>query len=191
MKDLCSGLTKDEDGIGFNAAIQLVIGNGTEVVSLHHQRKANADNKKPDKLSDVYGSNWLTAGQGSVLLLWGEPGARSVELSHLKQPQERIPPIIINHEHASGESAATDPMERLLELARNAGDLGITEAEAVRAIFDIGQLDDGYDNAKKSVRRRLDRLVDHKHLVYAAGSRGGSGGGGKAARWTIKGDETG
>ena len=191
VKDMCSGLTGAEDGIGFNAAIQEVIRSGTEVVSLHHQRKANADNKKPDKLADVYGSNWLTAGQGSVLLLWGEPGAKLVELSHLKQPQDRIPPLIITHEHGRGESAATDPYERVIELATTAGDLGITEEEAVRAIFDIGKLDDGYDNAKKSVRRRLDKLVSEERLDYTAGSRGGAGGGGIAARWTVTSKETG
>lgn len=185
VKDLCSGLTGDENGMGFNAAIQAVIAAGVDVVSNHHQRKANADNKKPDKLADVYGSNWITAGQGSVLLLWGEPGASSVELSHLKQPMERMPPLIINHQRASGESAASDPLELLVELATIAGADGITEAECVRALFDVGKGDDGYENYKKTVRRRLDKLTDAKRFAYTAGSRGGSGGGGNPARWSI------
>ena len=41
---------------------------------------------KPKRLADVYGSRWLTAGMGSVLLLWGEPGDLVVEVRHLKQP---------------------------------------------------------------------------------------------------------
>jgi hypothetical protein len=34
---------------GFNAAMQRVLANGTEFISLHHQRKANSDNKKPGR----------------------------------------------------------------------------------------------------------------------------------------------
>jgi hypothetical protein len=35
---------------------------------------------------DVYGSTWLTAGTGSVILLHGEPGDPIVSMHHLKKP---------------------------------------------------------------------------------------------------------
>ncbi len=86
LKDVAVKLTDDEVGSRVNAEIQEVIANGIELVADHHQRKASADNKKPRTLADAYGSVWLTAGCGSVLLLWGEAGDPIVELSHLKQP---------------------------------------------------------------------------------------------------------
>ena len=60
-----------------------------EVVVSHHQRKATGYNKKPTTLADVYGSTWLTAGAGSVVLLWGEAGDPIVELTHLGSPRMR------------------------------------------------------------------------------------------------------
>ncbi|MEO3761219.1 bifunctional DNA primase/polymerase [Mycobacterium sp. B14F4] len=188
LKDLASGLATDDGGAGFNAAMQRVLANGTEFVSLHHQRKANADNKKPNKLSDVYGSTWLTSGQGSVLLLWGEPGASKVELSHLKQPQEVVGPLIVDHAHGSGESVASDPIERLIELARLAGVEGFIESEAVAALHDIDRDHEDYDKCRKKVGRKLARLVDEGVLLYEKGSRGGSGGGGTPSRWRYAAD---
>lgn len=186
LKDLLSGLIGDDDGIGFNDAMQRVIENGTEFLSLHQQRKATAENRKPAQLSDVYGSGWLTAGQGSVLLLWGEPGASSVELSHLKQPQERVGPLIIKHEHGEGASTKVDPAQVITVLAERAGETGITEADAVAEVFGIDNpAEPGYVAAKSSVRRTLNNLARDTVLTYEAGTRGGSGGGGTAARWRI------
>ncbi|BAH53678.1 hypothetical protein ROP_54310 [Rhodococcus opacus B4] len=184
LKDLAGGLSTDETGGAINSAMQLILANGTEFIDLHHQRKANAENKKPDKLADVYGSGWLTAGLGSVLLAWGEPGARTVELSHLKQPQEKVGPLMVNHTHGTGASYAADPLEKLTELAISAGPAGITEAEAVRALFDVGSDDDEYTARRSNARRKLKRLTEDGVLKYRAGSRGGKGGGGNAARYT-------
>ncbi|MCZ4520722.1 AAA family ATPase [Rhodococcus ruber] len=184
LKDLASGLASDEVGSGINTAMQHILADGTEYVDLHHQRKANADNRKPDKLSDVYGSGWLTAGKGSVVLLWGDPGASTVELSHLKQPMDRVGPLIVDHAHGAGASVSADPTEQLVQLALAAGAVGITEAACVRAIFDEDRDDDGYTAHKSVVRRRLNRLTRDGVLDYRAGSKGGNGGGGNAATWT-------
>ena len=184
LKDLATGLAKDDVGAGVNAAMQRVIAAGTEFVVLHHQRKATADNHKPDKLSDVYGNSWITAGLGSVLLLWGEAGAARVELSHLKQPQEKVGPLIVDHTHGAGQSAASDPTARLTEMAHVGGTTGITLVEAVRGVYGVGQDDDGWLSAKGKVRRRLDKLTVDGLLTYDKGSPGGSGGGGKPAKWT-------
>jgi hypothetical protein len=185
VKDMCAGLTGDENGLGFNSAVQLVLESGTEVVSNHHQRKATSDNKKPNTLSDVYGNGWLTAGHGSVILLWGKPGAKTVELSHLKQPQETVGPLTVSHAHTTGNSSQVDIKTTVLSMATNAGSAGITEAQCVKKIFDIESDDDNYAVSKKRVRRQLDAMVADKLLTYTKGTRGGSQGGGTAARWRV------
>jgi archaellum biogenesis ATPase FlaH len=49
---------------------------------LHHNRKAQATNKKPNKLADVYGSQYITSYATTVLGLW--PAGEHIELSALK-----------------------------------------------------------------------------------------------------------
>lgn len=50
---------------------------------IHHQRKAQATNKKPTDLSDVYGSHYITARATSVYCLW--PEGEQIEVSCLKK----------------------------------------------------------------------------------------------------------
>ncbi len=185
LKDLAAGLTTDEGGGGVNAAMQAVLADGTEFIDLHHQRKANADNPKPARLSDVYGSTWLTSGHGSVLLAWGSAGDETIELTHLKQPQEKVGPLIVNHSHADGASQVVDHGAALLGLALTAGADGITEARAVWALFGTDPDDEFYSNHKKSVRRRFDKLTNDGVVRHEPGKRGGLGGGGSAARWVV------
>lgn len=185
LKDLASGLGEDAVGSGINTAMQSILANGTEFIDLHHQRKATSDNRKPDKLADVFGSTWLTSGMGSVLLVWGEAGAQRVELTHLKQPASPVGPLILDHSHAQGVSSAADPEAMVLQLATEAGASGITEAVAVEAVY--GDIEDENERsaAKKRIRRRLDKLTREGLLRYVAGSKGGSGGGGRAATWLV------
>lgn len=44
---------------------------------IHHHRKASGDNKKPNKLADVYGSQYITARPTTVFCLWdnGDPNS--------------------------------------------------------------------------------------------------------------------
>jgi replicative DNA helicase len=73
LKDMAVGLTEDAIGAAVNMALQETVASGIELVDLHHQRTGQAG-RKPRSLEDVYGSTWLTAGHGSVVLLRGEPG---------------------------------------------------------------------------------------------------------------------
>jgi replicative DNA helicase len=84
LKDLALKLSDDETGAVLHSALQRTLVEGVEVLGLHHQRKNAASGGKPKGLEDVYGSTWITAGAGSVILLWGEAGDPVVELSHLK-----------------------------------------------------------------------------------------------------------
>lgn len=50
---------------------------------IHHNRKAQGDNKKPNKLADVYGNQYLVNRATSVYCLW--PAGSSIEVIPLKK----------------------------------------------------------------------------------------------------------
>ena len=51
---------------------------------IHHQRKATSDNRKPKKLSDVYGSQYITARASTVMCLWPTSQDNTKEVIPLK-----------------------------------------------------------------------------------------------------------
>lgn len=155
LKDIALDLSSDETGSRVNLAFQEVIARGIEVCDLHHQRKEGpAGTAKPKRLADVYGSRWLTAGIGSVILLWGEAGDAIVELSHLKQPAEEVGPFEVIHDHIQGrtviESGAT---EEIL------GELAVTGCEVIELARRIFKTDDPSKNQKQKAYRKLEGLV--------------------------------
>lgn len=100
VKDMLTSVTSDESGLAFNTAVQLILAGGTDTLADHHLRKATADNRKPDKLSDVYGSNWLTAGQGSVVLLWVRRWRGRWSCAISSPIREPVRPLAVNYDHA-------------------------------------------------------------------------------------------
>ncbi|HTA32999.1 MAG TPA: AAA family ATPase [Solirubrobacteraceae bacterium] len=160
IKDLASKLSTDETGGAINRAFSLVLAADIELAASHHQRKATAENKKPTKVDDVFGSTWITAGAGSVILLWGEPGDTTIELSHLKPAAEPLGPFEIEHDHDHGITTRperADPWS-VLQAATNGG---VTVADATNAIY-------GTKHEKKhtvAVRRKLDRYVKEQYAV--------------------------
>jgi AAA domain len=179
LKDLALRLSDEATGAAINAAIQELIATGRQVLVLHHQRKANGENKTPDSLADVYGSGWLTAGLGSVVYLKGQPGATSIELHHLKQPAEPVGPLTIRHDQATGTSCVADAAADVLSLVLKAGSHGVTLVEVAGEAF--GSIS---DPAQGRARRELNKLVREGALVYLPGSSGGRGGGAKEpGRW--------
>jgi hypothetical protein len=161
LKDLAMDLSKDETGGRVNRALQLLIADGIEVCDLHHPRKAPAGAPhKPNNLSDVYGSGWLTAGHGSVVLLWGNPGDPIVELSHLKQPNEEVGPmrVIIDHERgALSVFEGGDPYAILRDSATP-----MAARDVARVLFST---DKPTANDVEKARRKLDKLTD-KGLAF-------------------------
>ena len=133
LKDVQAELSKDEVGSWVNIAFQELIASGCQLVVNHHQRKEQNGRGKPKRLADVYGSRWLTAGMGSVLGLWGEPGDLVVELRHLKQPVEDIGDANILHDHARGRSTVEEAVD-LVEVLRDAPH-GITVQEVAIRMF--------------------------------------------------------
>jgi replicative DNA helicase len=154
LKDVAVKLTDDEVGARVNAERQRVVAADYELVEIHHQRKASPENRRPRQLDDVYGSTWLTAGVGSVLLLWAKPGDPLVELRHLKQPAGEIGPHTVAVDHAAGEMRLHQPVE-LKQLVAEALNGGLTVRDAATHLF--GSPDPDRDEIEKA-RRRLEAL---------------------------------
>lgn len=155
LKDAAIKLSDDETGGNVNRAIQMCNAEDVDVCVLHHQRKGQ-DGAKPNKLEDVYGSTWLTAGTGSVILVWGEAGAEIVELTHLKQPVDIVGPLTVHHDHIHGISTVESGFNVLQYLAQR-GAAGSTVIEAARAQHGVA---DPSDAKRRQTARRLNRLVE-------------------------------
>lgn len=156
LKDVAVGLKEDEVGAAYNRARQLAITHaGVEIIEAHHQTKRGAGGTgKPDSLADVYGSGWLTAGAGSVLLLWGEAGDPIVEMRHLKQPHEPVGPLRIRHDHQAGTSHTWHVTDLVLLASAAIG--GITAKQAATALFDTQK---PTASQTEKARRKLEALA--------------------------------
>ena len=155
VKDAAVGLTEDEVAAAYNRARQTALAAGVQVLELHHLVKRGPNGAKPTQLADVYGSAWLTAGAGSVVLLWGAGGDPLVDWHHLKQPAAEVGPMKVEHDHVGGRSSvwhATD-LDSLLVAA---GSRGVTARQAAAALFST---DDPDEKESKRAARRLDKMV--------------------------------
>ena len=178
VKDVAADLSREETGLGLNRAFQTCCAEGVDVLALHHQRKAQAGAGKPNKLADVYGSRWLTAGAGSVVMLWGEAGDPVVDFTHLKQPDEPVGPFQIVHDHLAGTSSVVEHVDAYTIVMRSAN--GVTAQDVAKAIYG----DDGR-NAKEKAKRQLDRLYGENKVHREDGTRGGPGGSGSARYYPV------
>lgn len=176
LKDAALKLTDDEVGATYNRARQLAITAGVEVLELHHLVKRNAEGKPPSSLADVYGSAWLTAGAGSVLVLTGEPGDPVVRALHLKQPREPWGPMWLAHDHERGRTSVHNRVD-LLELLAITGVQ--TAASAATALFECEKPSRAQT---MKATRQLDRLV-RSGLAWSEPGRPGGEGGSTATRY--------
>lgn len=154
LKDAAVKLVDDEIGGNVNRAIQWCLSAGIDVLALHHQRKG-VGGEKPTKLEDLYGSSWISAGAGSVILLWGEAGSETVEMTHLKQPMDPVGPWHVEHDHQTGESVVSRGFD-VLAFIRSRPD-GVTVAEVAQAA--TGRVQTSGSASWKRAERRLRRLV--------------------------------
>lgn len=162
IKDAAVGLSDDEVGAGYNRARQRLLTAGVELLELHHTIKRTAGGGKPRELEDVYGSVWITAGAGSVLLLDGKPGDAVVRLHHLKQPADEVGPLQVLHDHDRGLSSIVGEVD-LVEVARHRGGITATAAATV-----LGSVDPDRNTVERA-RRRLERLADRGLLTRSTG----------------------
>lgn len=167
LKDAAVKLTDDETGGNINRAIQLCNANDVDVLVLHHTRKGEAGAKTgPATLADIYGSTWITAGAGSVLLLHGEPGSEAVDLIHLKQPTEPVGPLKLEHDHSRGTTKVVQGFDPLAYI-RHRGATGATMAEISQAQWGAPQKA-GSANYKRTARK-IGTLVTRGLLVCPDG----------------------
>jgi len=160
LKDMAAPLSSDEVGSAINRAIGGLIAAGIEFVGSHHQRKATSENKKPRSLDDVYGSTWITAGAGSVLLAWGEAGDPIIELTHLKQPAEEVGPLELVHDHQRGVTTRRDRLDAWTVL-QGANVTGITAGDAALATYGPTATKAQIEKA----RRKLEKFVTDGNAV--------------------------
>lgn len=169
IKDAAVGISKDEVGAGYNRARQNALTEGVEVIELHHMRKSGSDNKQPNTLDDIYGSTWLTAGAGSVALLWGEAGDPVVGWRHLKQPEAEVGPFQIAHDHDTGISEIEEGID-LVSLVIRCGVRGLTAHDYAVQLYSVTKPTPAQ---KKKAMRALDKKVDQGVLSCVPGSAGG------------------
>ena len=178
LKDAALGLSDDEVGAGWNRARQMAIEAGTELVELHHPRKGQ-DGRKPSKLDDVYGSRWIPAGAGSILLLWGEAGDPVVSMTHLKPILATVGPWEVAIDGMTGLVSVSHGVDLLAHV----GNDGITVTTAARVLFRSGK---PTASEVEKARRKLNAhcRADPPRLVRKDGRRGGATGQGEA-RWFL------
>ncbi len=153
LKDAAVGLSSDEVGAAYNRARQIALNGGVELLELHHMVKKGENGSKPDRLEDVYGSIWITAGAGSVVMLWGAAGDTLVELTHLKQPIDALGPWQVFHDREHAVSRVYRKRDALAVLCA-LSESKLTTANAVAAdLFDSEKPDEG---EKQKVRRKLE-----------------------------------
>ncbi|MGH2875675.1 MAG: AAA family ATPase [Solirubrobacteraceae bacterium] len=159
LKDLAPKLSDEDTGTALHRAFQACVQHGVEVLVLHHPRKAQADNKRPRALADVYGSRWITAGMGSVLLLWGDAGDPIVELEHLKQPADVVGPFLLLHDNRAGTTTVIETGD-VAELVAAQPGATATVAEIAAALF---RTEPDRTQIEKA-RRRLEAAVENGRL---------------------------
>jgi replicative DNA helicase len=152
IKDAAIGLAKDEVGAGYNRARQRAIDAGIQVLELHHTRK-------PEKgvrpvLADIYGSKWITAGAGSVLLLDGSAGDPIVTCYHVKFPADEIGPLTLVHDHPKGRTDVHLTAD-LVSLAYTSG--ALSAQDAAKALYSTSLPSRAQ---VEKARRKLDQLTE-------------------------------
>jgi hypothetical protein len=139
----------------YNQARQLCLAAGIEWIELHHNRKANGANKEPNTLDDVYGSRWLTAGAGSVISLYGQPGDVVVSMSQLKSSAGDFFPRAVLLEKETGQMRPYEELTLDLVLGR-VGESGISARRMAEKLYGTSKPS---PSQVESTRAKLKRMV--------------------------------
>jgi hypothetical protein len=168
VKDAALGLSEDAVGAGYNRARQHLLANGIELLELHHTIKKSANGGPPAALADIYGSAWITAGTGSVVLLKGEAGDAVVKFKHLRQPAGEVGPLTLLHDQDAGRMTVERGIDLVELITVRPG--GLTAKRAAALMFDTDKPD---KSQVEKARRKLDGLVKTGKLRREAGGKGG------------------
>lgn len=158
IKDIVASPSDELMANSYNSARQKCLAEGIEWIELHHNRKANGDNKEPRGLDDVFGSRFITAGAGSVMSLWGQSGDTVISLSHIRMPGNGLAPMKLELDKDAGTLTPLDVVTAL-SLVRRA--IGATAKEAAYAIYGENYSDSNVRN----IRKKLKQLVSNQQAV--------------------------
>lgn len=166
VKDVLTEPSAERSGQALKQACQIAITGGVEVCLLHHDRKQSQESKRRLlKLSDVYGSRFLTAGCGSVIALNGGSGDPVIELRHLKQPLAEVGPLRVKFDFETGEVDLFEGSD-LLAIIQGGPLGGITPNDAARILYETEKP----TNAERErARRKLKGLVAEDLLTEHPG----------------------
>lgn len=155
LKDAAVGLVDAEAAGWYNRARQRALAAGIEVVEIAHQKKQGSGGAQPKTLADVHGGMEITAGAGSVFLVWGQPGDPVVEFVHLKQPAAEIGPLKLVHDHDAGRTEIYEKVDAGTVLKSEPGrDWSAREVATLLFGGDKAPSDSEVEKA----RRQLERL---------------------------------
>lgn len=154
LKDVALELSKEDVGAGLNQAFQRCVAEGIEVIGNHHQRKATSGNaSKPRSLADLYGSTWISAGAGTVILIWADQaGASNIEVSTLKPAHEMVGPLAVIHDLDHGSFEVRDAIAVEDILRTSVMPLSIAAIASALGQANIDR------NEREQLRRKLRRL---------------------------------
>lgn len=158
LGNIATGLSKDEVGSNVNRAFGLTVAAGIDVGLLHHHRKPSTEStKRPTTPSEIYGSQWITAGCGSIFFLEGEAADPLISLLHLKSPAEQLPPIDLIIDHGAG-MVRVDKERDPFTLLAAAGYDGLTSTQLSDMLYPKASKRQLNSNRERA-RRILERLV--------------------------------
>lgn len=98
---VASRISTDEGGDRIKDALQELVLSGIEVVVAHHTRKQGFEKSARD-IDDIYGSQWMQAAFGSVLLFEKDSKARAF-MRQVKEPDAKVGPFRVRFDHDVGE----------------------------------------------------------------------------------------
>jgi replicative DNA helicase len=176
VKDAALRLSDDEVGAGYNRARQYLLADDREMLDLHHTVKRTPTGGAVGSIEDIYGSTWLTAGCGSVVLLTGEPGDPIIKMRHVKTPAEEVGPWTLIADEQTGAFSVDNQVDLMRLAARNGG---ITARNAAALLFETEKPTGGQ---VEKARRRLDQFADAGKLFR----HGGGDGRGNSASWSTR-----
>lgn len=179
LKDAALGLREDEVGAAYNRARQLLLASGRNICELHHTIKTKGG--MPSSLDDVYGSTWLTAGCGSVILLVGKPGDLVFKLLHVKPCIDKVGPFQLLHDRDAGQITLFES----IDLVKMAGADLLKGITARGAAIVLSETTSPTTAEIENARYKLDQLVGKGMLRRADGQKGK----GHAARWFPRHDD--
>lgn len=168
LKDVVTALADDASANAYNRARQRLVANGLNLIELHHDRKKSNDGRGGGTgLDDVFGSRWLTAGAGSVLMLYptretDDDDVKTVVMRQLKSLMGEHSKVLLSIDTDAGLLVRSDGLSAIATMVMSALTFSgrvMTLAELVAAVAEMRGTDAAteYEAVKKVVQRLVSK----------------------------------